>query len=59
MLVELNDETEKATLNIKAEAIIDALNENPDGVDSIWHPEYAKFMLECTLKYYISTLFYI
>lgn len=47
MTVELDNEAHKVYLNLRAEAIISALNDNPEGVDSIWHPEYAKFMLEC------------
>jgi len=47
-MIELDDEERKAHLNIHAESIVTALNENSDGIDSIWHPEYAKFMLECT-----------
>ena len=46
-MVELDTEARKVYLNLRAEAIISALNDNPEGVDSIWHPEYAKFMLEC------------
>ena len=47
-MIELDVEERKAYLNIHAESIVTALNENSDGIDSIWHPEYAKFMLECT-----------
>jgi hypothetical protein len=46
-LVELNEDLRKAYLNIEAENIINKVNENPIEINSIWHPEYAKFMLEC------------
>ena len=45
--MELNEEERKAYLNIEAENIINKVNENPDEINSIWHPEFAKFMLEC------------
>lgn len=45
--MELNDQEKKAYLNIEAENVITQVNEAPDGINSIWHPEFAKFMLEC------------
>lgn len=51
--MELNEEERRAYLNIEAENIIRNVNENPNGINSIWHPEYAKFMLECKeIKYW-------
>lgn len=47
--MELSEGERKAFLNNDAENIIKKVNENPDGINSTWHPEYAKFMLECKI----------
>ena len=49
VLVKFLDTERRAVLNLEAENLINLMAENQDGIDSIWHPEYAKFMLECKL----------
>lgn len=45
----MDEEKRRAYLNIEAENIIKAMNDRAGEINSIWHPEYAKFMLECNL----------
>lgn len=48
----MDPESRQAFLNLRAESVVTNLTDNPEGLDSIWHPEYAKFMLECTYMLY-------
>lgn len=45
--MEFDDQEHRVYLNTDAENIIKQLNETNEVFDSIWHPEYANFMLEC------------
>ncbi|XP_063704452.1 glutamate--cysteine ligase catalytic subunit [Culicoides brevitarsis] len=52
MIVRFDHENKKAQVSLRAEEILQKLNEeeikNPDGVKSLWRPEYANYMVEGT-----------
>lgn len=47
-MVEFNDENKHCHLYIRAAVIIGRLNEKYPNKEIIWHPEFARYMLEST-----------
>lgn len=52
MIVKFDDANKKARVSLRAEQILNALNEkelkDPMGVKSLWRPEYGAYMIEGT-----------
>lgn len=52
IVVKFDDEKQQAKVSLRAQEILAALNEeelaNPEGVKSLWRPEYGAYMVEGT-----------
>lgn len=50
--MEVDEEQRQARLSLRGETVVGELSAMPqEGAPAVWHPEYAKFMLECKQRH--------